>query len=103
MLRSIFFPAFFFLIISANAQTVSIPGYTGYAVPAEKDESLFSEKNGGLHWSDAKQTISYSFYIRKAGDLAIAINTKNATAGNAVKLSVAGKEFCIEYSCIQRI
>jgi FKBP-type peptidyl-prolyl cis-trans isomerase len=95
MPRSFFSLFFLLLILSANSQTVSIPAYTGYAVPAEKGESLFSEKNGGLHWSDAKQTISYSFYIRHAGDLAIALNTKNETAGNAVKLSVAGKNFVL--------
>ncbi len=78
MLRSSLFLLFSCLIISISAQTVSIPAYTGYAVPAEKDESIFSEKNAGLHWSDAKQTISYSFYIRQAGDLTIAINAKNA-------------------------
>lgn len=95
MPRSIIFLLFSLLIISASAQTISIPGYTGYAVPAEKNESVFSEKNGGLHWSDAKQAISYSFYIRKAGDLSIALNAKNTTAGNTIKLSVAGKNFTV--------
>lgn len=95
MLRSLFFLFFSCFIISATAQTISIPGYTGYAAPAEKDETMFSEKSGGLHWSDAKQTISYSFYIRKTGDLTVAINTKNATAGNSVKLSIAGKNFAL--------
>ena len=34
-----------------SAQTVTIPAYTGYAVPAETDESsLFSEKNGLQQW-----------------------------------------------------
>ncbi|MES2373656.1 MAG: DUF3472 domain-containing protein [Bacteroidota bacterium] len=95
MLRSLFSLFFSCLILSATAQTINIPGYTGYAAPAEKDETMFSEKSGGLHWSDAKQTISYSFYIHRAGDLTVAINTKNATAGNSVKLSVAGKNFVL--------
>ncbi|MEO8172599.1 MAG: DUF3472 domain-containing protein [Sediminibacterium sp.] len=95
MSRSLLFLLFSFLFISSGAQSVSIPAYTGYAVPGEKEESIFSEKNGGLHWTDAKQTISYSFYIRKAGDLSIAVNTKNTTAGNTVKLSVAGKSFTL--------
>ncbi|MES2330294.1 MAG: DUF3472 domain-containing protein [Bacteroidota bacterium] len=95
MPRSLFFLFFSCLIVSATAQTISIPGYTGYAAPAEKDETMFSEKSGGLHWSDAKQTISYSFYIRRAGDLTVAINTRNAVAGNSVKLSLAGKNFVL--------
>jgi FKBP-type peptidyl-prolyl cis-trans isomerase len=80
-------------VIIAQAQTITVPAYTGYAVPSEKHESLmFSEKNG-LHWTDANQQVSYSFYLRKAGDLTISLNIKNAVAGNALQLSVAGKEF----------
>jgi FKBP-type peptidyl-prolyl cis-trans isomerase len=95
MLRSFFFLLLSPLVITVSAQTISIPGYTGYAVPAEKDESMFSEKDNGLHWSDTKQTISYSFYVRRAGDLTIFLNVKNATPGNTVRLSIAGKNFVL--------
>jgi FKBP-type peptidyl-prolyl cis-trans isomerase len=78
--------------IDLSAQTV-IPAYTGYAVPADKDEyGMFSEKNG-LHWTNASQTISYSFYLRKTGDLSIAIIAKNNMAGNTIKVAIAGKNF----------
>ncbi|MDB5209993.1 MAG: hypothetical protein JWQ30_820 [Sediminibacterium sp.] len=95
MLRSFLFFLSLSLILNVGAQTISIPGSTGYAVPSEKNESsIFTEKNG-LHWTDAKQQVSYSFYIRKAGNLAISINTKNEMAGNTVKVSVAGKNFVL--------
>ena len=86
---------FAFFRFAASAQTVSIPAYTGYAVPADRDESpTFSEKNG-LHWTNVKQTISYFFYVRKAGELLVSIDAKNAVPGSAVKLSVAGKVFTV--------
>ncbi len=85
-----------FFTITVNAQTITIPAYTGYAVPAEKDESsMFSEKNGVQNWTDTKQHLTYFFYIRKAGDLTIGLNTKNTTAGTTLKLSVAGKDLLL--------
>ena len=78
------------------AQTVTIPAFTGYAVPAERDESfLFSEKNGLQQWSNTGQVISYFFYIRKAGNLSVSVNAKNAVAGNTLRLSVGGKVFLV--------
>lgn len=74
------------------AQSVSIPAFTGYAIPAEKDgEEMFSVKNG-LHWTDAQQQISYSFYVHKAGRLSIALKAKNNKPGSQVQLSLTGKE-----------
>jgi len=79
-----------------SAQTVTIPAYTGYAVPAETDESsLFSEKNGLQQWSNAGQAISYFFYVRKAGNLSVSMNAKNAVAGSTLSLSVGGKVFLV--------
>jgi FKBP-type peptidyl-prolyl cis-trans isomerase len=96
MLRSFLLFLGCIFALTVTAQTVSIPAYTGYAVPADRDESpTFSEKNG-LHWTDAKQKISYFFYVRKAGDLAISIDAKNAVAGNSFKLSIAGKDFIVK-------
>lgn len=84
-----------FFVTQLNAQTISIPAYTGYASPVEKEESnMFSEKNG-LHWTNPQQQISYSFYLRKAGDLSINMLAKNAVAGSVVKLSVNGKDFTV--------
>jgi FKBP-type peptidyl-prolyl cis-trans isomerase len=96
MLRSFLLILTCIFTITGSAQTVSIPAYTGYAVPAGRDESpTFSERNG-LHWTDAKQTISYFFYVRKAGDLVISMDAKNAVAGNSFKLSIAGKDFIVK-------
>lgn len=74
------------------SQTVSIPAYTGYAVPAELDGSeMFSQKNG-LYWKDARQQISYSFYVRKSGNLNISLWAKNAEAGSQLTVFFNGKE-----------
>lgn len=79
-----------------SAQTVVIPAYTGYAVPAETDEStLFSEKNSLQQWGNVKKQISYFFYVRKPGNLALSINAKNSVAGSTIKLSIAGKDFLL--------
>ena len=96
MLRSVLFIILISITVAISAQTVTIPAYTGYAVPSEKDESnMFSEKNGLQQWTDTKQQLSYFFYIRKAGNLSISLSTKNAVAGSSVKLSIAGKVFTI--------
>ncbi len=79
-----------------NAQSINIPGYTGYAVPAETNEtSLFSEQNGLQKWSDPKKQISYFFYVHKPGELSVILNAKNPVAGNTLKVSVAGKDFLV--------
>ena len=96
MLRSILLIIFTSLGIVITAQTVTIPAYTGYAVPEEKDASpMFSEKNGLQQWTDAKQTVSYFFYLRKAGELNISLNAKNKLAGTILKLTIAGKEMLV--------
>lgn len=90
----------FFLLgwfMSANAQqAVVIKAFTGYAVPAEKEEdNLFDSKNGLQHWTDLNQSLHFSFFIRHAGNLEISFNTKNETAGSIVAVSIAGKSFQI--------
>jgi len=79
-----------------SAQTVIIPACTGYAVPAETDNSsLFSEKDGLQPWGDTKKQISYFFYVRKPGSLSVSINAKNDKAGGTIKLSLVGKDFLV--------
>ena len=83
-----------FIIAAASAQTVTIPANTGYAVPAEKEETdLFSARNGLQQWSDVQQTISYYFYMRTSGRLDISLLLKNKVPGSILKLTVAGKDF----------
>lgn len=92
MFRSALLALIIFSIGILTAQTVTIPAYTGYAVPAENWESrMFSEKNG-LHWVDAKQQISYSFYVRKAGSVSVSLKAKNAVPGSLIKMRLNGKE-----------
>jgi hypothetical protein len=80
---------------SLTAQTVTIPGYTGYLSPAETREDVFSEANGLQKWTDPKAQVTYYFYVRKPGNLSISINTKNTVAGNTIKLSAAGKNMLV--------
>ena len=85
-----------------NAQSINIPGYTGYAVPAETNEtSLFSEQNGLQKWSDAKKQISYFFYVKQPGELSVILNAKNPIAGNTLKVSIAGKDFLVSVPASQ--
>lgn len=91
MLRSLFTLCCVLVSFLLSAQTTSIPAYTGYAVPAESDESDLFSVEKGVHWTDAKQVISYSFYVRKAGKLVIQLQAKNAVAGSQLVMSFNGK------------
>ncbi len=92
MIRSLFTLCFVFLSMLLPAQKASIPAYTGYAIPAEADESDLFSAEKGLHWTDAKQEISYSFYVRKAGKLGIQLLAKNALAGSRLVMFFNGKQ-----------
>jgi FKBP-type peptidyl-prolyl cis-trans isomerase len=92
MIRALFTFCFVFVSLLLTAQKVSIPAYTGYAVPAEGDESDLFSAEKGLHWTDAKQEISYSFFVRKAGKLVIQLQAKNAVAGSKLIMSFNGKQ-----------
>lgn len=89
------------LIVSVSFSTVSwaqnsysIPGNTGYAVPAEKEEeSLFQQGKGLQNWTDLKQELQYFFYLHNAGTLNIDLYTKNAQLGSIVSVEFAGKSF----------
>lgn len=91
MLRSLFTLCCVLVSLLLPAQTASIPAYTGYAVPAEPDESDLFSVEKGLHWTDARQVISYSFYVRKAGKLVIQLQAKNAVGGSQLVMSFNGK------------
>ena len=96
MLRSLQLILAIGLASCLSAQTVTIPAYTGYALPAEKeDDLLFSEKSGVQHWTDASQEILYFFYLHKTCKLSVALDTKNVSAGTILKLSVAGKDLLV--------
>ena len=97
MLRSLLLILTISISSCLTAQVVTIPAYTGYAIPVEKEESsLFSEKNGLQQWKDADQQIQYFFYVRKPGKLSVALDAKNAAEGTVLKLSVLGKDFLVK-------
>ena len=60
-----------------QAQSVIIPAFTGYAVPAESDEQLlFTQKNGLSGWTDTKQSIHWFFKVQQSGELELSFHTK---------------------------
>ncbi|MES1223599.1 MAG: DUF3472 domain-containing protein, partial [Bacteroidota bacterium] len=88
---------FYFTTISAQ---VSIPAFTGYAVPAEngneEDESvLFSEKAGVQNWTDTKQQLQYFFNVKNTGPLSIYLLTKNSTPGTKLQVTLSNKKFLL--------
>ena len=96
MLRYFLFSCIVFFVTEVNAQLYRIPAYTGYAVPAEKEEeSLFSKTHGLENWTNTQQEISYSFFIRNMGILNVSLLTRNGVTGSTIKLSVAGKSFLL--------
>lgn len=95
MLRVCLLPFLLVVSLFVKAQSVNIPGYTGYATPAETEEaSLFSGKTG-LHWVDAGQELHYFFYAAHPGVLAVSLNTCNPQKGASVQLQLAGKTFIV--------
>ncbi len=94
MLRCLLLVILFGSSAVSYAQSLAIPGNTGYAVPAENDDQLlFSEKEGLHNWKNPKQVISYYFFARNKGILALSLQVKNARPGSKVTLSIAGKNF----------
>ena len=92
---------FLLLLFSAtrlgNAQThVSLPAYTGYAVPAEagnEEAFMFNPSKGVQNWTDPKQVIRYYFKLAAKGSLHISVYLKNEKASNILLASIAGKTF----------
>lgn len=85
---------FSFLLFFIQAQSVIIPAYTGYAVPAETEKvSLFSSKNGLQNWMNPQQKISWFFYVKTPGELELSLLTKNMNAGSTIEIALAGKKF----------
>lgn len=83
-----------FVSFLLSAQSVKIPAFTGYAVPAETDEqSLFSEKKGLSGWTDPQQQIHWFFIVQQIGELELSFHTKAINTGSDLIVAVAGKKF----------
>lgn len=93
-------PILFFLVsclsvvTSFSQNAFSIPAFTGYAVPAEKEEeSLFQADKGLVHWSDLNQEIQYFFYVANSGECALDVLLKNEAAGSVLNMELAHTNF----------
>ena len=89
---------FVFLIIHTaltHAQhNVILPGYTGYAVPAEYDEeTIFAESKGLYNWTNPHQQIEYHLNFRNTGSLHINIIAKNNQGNSKLQFHIADKNF----------
>lgn len=89
---------YFLLFISSisfafvNAQTVVIPGFTGYAIPAEKlEENLFNEKKGLVNWTDLNQSIHFYPYFKKTGEVKLYLRIKTSSFSTNLDVIFAGK------------
>ncbi|CAN5560638.1 hypothetical protein BH10BAC3_BH10BAC3_06270 [soil metagenome] len=89
----------FFHYVSAQ-NSVSIPAYTAYAVPAEDDEieetNMFNTKDGLHNWRNPTQQIQFYFNCRNTGKLNLALLLKTNIAGNILSVTVAGKSFRVQ-------
>jgi FKBP-type peptidyl-prolyl cis-trans isomerase len=94
MTRFFLLVCFIFFASILTAQTVVIPAYTGYAMPAEKENiQLFSSKHGLQNWIDPQQKISWFFYVKKPGELQLNLLTNKINNGSTISIAIAGKTF----------
>ncbi|MFN7821947.1 MAG: DUF3472 domain-containing protein, partial [Bacteroidota bacterium] len=76
-----------------SAQVYSIPGYTGYAIPAEeKENEIFNPSQRAATWKNPDQSLHYYFYLRRGGTLNITLQAKNKAAGSILQVSLPGKK-----------
>lgn len=95
MLRSLLCFLSLFSAGLIQSQTIHIPAYTGYAVPAEADESpMFSEKNG-LYWTDPLQQIFYYFHVSHPGSADLELSVRNPAGTSNLSVVVAGARFMV--------
>ena len=99
MIRTLVASAFLLLsFVTANSQqTLTIPGFTGYAIPAENDEvtEMFVSPKGLVNWTDTRQHISYMGMMQRAGtaDLWLHVQADN---GAELNITAAGKKFLLK-------
>lgn len=80
------------LCLSAGAQ-VKIPGNTGYALPAEDNDNMFSSPAGLQNWNKSDKQVSYYFYLKKTGVLNLSLMLKTDAPGATIEAGIAGKSF----------
>ena len=78
----------FLLPLFASAQTATIPGFTGYAVPAEQDESGMFSKERGAVWTNPRQELQYFFHTIKGGTVQLGFHIANVKAGTILQIQL---------------
>ncbi len=94
------FLVFTCLFVQLLPAQVKLPGFTGYALPAEtgteEEESvLFSETQGLHNWTNTRQQLQYFFNAGSSGSLALSLWAKNSSPGTLLQVSIAGKKFVV--------
>jgi FKBP-type peptidyl-prolyl cis-trans isomerase len=80
-------------LLQLSAQVYSIPGFTGYATPAEEREGeLFTFSQKAALWKNPNQSLHYYFYLRRPGTLLVTLNIKNKAAGSIIQVTLPGKK-----------
>ncbi len=79
-------------------QTIKIPAYTAYAVPADQsteteESNMFSANKGLFNWSNDKQEIQFYFKLKQIGQLNIALSLKGQNAGQKIDVGIAQQHF----------
>lgn len=88
---------FVFLLAPVLNAQVKLPGFTGYALPAEEsteegESRLFSDKQGLHNWTSTKQKLQYFFYTGSSGSLSISLWAKNSVPGTLLQVRIANKK-----------
>lgn len=75
---------------------IILPGFTAYAMPAEKEgvnnEVIFDEKAGIKNWTNYRQTMHFFFYVKEAGVVNISFKMKSNGLGAGIKWACNGQE-----------
>ena len=81
-------------VCSGNAQKkYSIPAYTAYAMPVEKEEDiLFNKKDSSLIWNDSHQKIEFHFNSRKQDSININLFLKSKR-DNKITIETNGEKY----------
>ncbi|HVZ26918.1 MAG TPA: DUF3472 domain-containing protein, partial [Sediminibacterium sp.] len=75
--------------------TLTIPGCTGYAVPAEPDETAFFRPDKGLVWTLPDRQIAYFVHVQTPGSLQIHLLMAKVATAAALQVTLTGKTHTI--------
>ena len=94
ILAQLLFFCFAHSVIAQELQ--SIPGFTGYAVPAESWRSkLFDPQKGVSNWTNLQQQLTYHFYLRNTGSLELSIQVRNPEGSSRLQILFDKQPFMV--------